>query len=242
MSTGHPGTAAGPVVPIALVKPVKPLLLVDVDGPINPTTLRARKGDEEGAAFVVHLMRPRGHEELSPEEFQRQMLERRMQRMSGFKTEGKPGDPLKVRISPLHVEKFARLSEVFDIVWATTWLDEANRFLSPLLGLPEDLPWVPFTDEERANKKQPQVGRRNGSWKTPIIARWLDEHHPGRAWAWVDDEVNQRDRAWFRDHHYALRASVPHLVLRVEDHRGLRSDDFTRLLDFAAAAVEDPEH
>lgn len=212
----------------------RPLLLVDVDGPLNPTTLKVRTGDEEAAAFVLHHMRPRGHEELSPEEFQRQMLERRMQRMSGMKTEGKPGDPLPVRISTLHSAEFARLRQVFDIVWATTWLEEANRFLAPLLGLPEDLPWVPFTDEEMANKNRPQVGRRNGSWKTPILGRWLDEHHPGRAWAWVDDEVNQRDRIWFRDHHYGLRGQVPHLLLRVDDHRGLRGDDFARLRAFAA--------
>lgn len=215
----------------------KPLLLVDVDGPLNPTTLRVRKGDDEGAAFVMHHMRPRGYEELSPEEFARQMAERRAQRMSGLHTAGKPGDPLPVLISTLHAAEFARLREHFDVVWATTWLDEANRFLSPLLGLPGDLPWVPFTAEELANKNRPQLGRRNGSWKTPIIARWLDEHHPGRGWAWVDDEVNQRDRTWFRDHHYALREAVPHLVLRVEDHRGLRSDDFARLRDFATSVT-----
>jgi hypothetical protein len=218
--------------------PAKPLLLVDVDGPVNPTTLRVRKGDEESAAYVVHEMRPRGYEELSPEEFARQMAERRMQRMSGLKTEGKPGDPLRVRISTLHATEFARLCEVFEVVWATTWLEEANTFLSPLLGLPEDLPWVPFTAEELANKNRPQVGRRNGSWKTPIIARWLDEHHPGRAWAWVDDEVNQRDRTWFRDHHYGLTANPPaHLLLRVDDHRGLRSDDFIGLREFATRAA-----
>lgn len=212
----------------------KPLLLVDVDGPLNPTTLRVRKGDEEAAAFVMHEMRPRGYEVLPPEELERRMADWRADRISGW-VRPKPGNPLPVRISPLHAAQFAALAEVFDIVWATTWLDEANRHLSPLLGLPDDLPWVPFTAEELANKNRPQLGRRNGSWKTPIIARWLDDHHPGRAWAWVDDEVNQRDRTWFRDHHYALRDAVPHLVLRVEDHRGLRSDDFNRLRDFATS-------
>lgn len=213
--------------------PAKPLCLLDVDGPINPTTLRVRKGDEEAAVFVMHHMRPRGYEVLPPDELDRQMAQWRADRISGW-VRPKPGDPLPVRISPLHTAEFAALGEVFDIMWATTWLDEANRFLSPLLGLPEDLPWVPFTDEEMANKNRPQVGRRNGSWKTPILARWLDEQHPSRAWAWIDDEVNQRDRAWFRDHHYGLREQVPHLLLRVDDHRGLRSDDFTRLRAFAA--------
>lgn len=218
----------------------KAVLLVDVDGPLNPTTLKTRKGDEEAAAFVLHHMRPRGYEELPVEEIERQMAQRRAERMSGLlRTGHKPGDPLPVRISALHTGEFARLRERFDIVWATTWLDEANRFLSLLLGLPDDLPWVPFTAEELANKDRPQVGRRNGSWKTPIIARWLDEHHPGRAWAWVDDEVNQRDRAWFRDYHYGGREPVPHLLLRIEDHRGLRSDDFARLWDFAATVDGD---
>lgn len=215
----------------------KSLLMLDVDGPLNPTTLRVRKGDDEGAAFVMHHMRPRGYEALPPEELERQMADWRADRISGW-VRPKPGSPLPVRISPLHAAQFAALAEVFDIVWATTWLEEANRFLSPLLGLPDDLPLVPFTAEELANKDRPQLGRRNGSWKTPIIARWLDENHSGRAWAWVDDEVNQRDRTWFRDHHYGLREPVPHLLLRVEDHRGLRSDDFARLRAFADAAVQ----
>lgn len=213
----------------------KPLLLTDVDGPVNPTTLKVRKGDEEAAAFVLHQMRPRGYEELSPDELDRQMTQWRADRISGW-VRPKPGEPLPVLISPLHAAEFAALGEVFDIVWATTWLDEANRFLSPLLGLPTDLPWIPFTDEELANKNRPQLGRRNGSWKTPIIARWLDENHPGRAWAWVDDEVNSRDRAWFGQHYGLCKAPPSHLLLRVDDHRGLRTNDFTRLHTFAAEA------
>ena len=209
----------------------RPLLLLDVDGPLNPTTLRVRKNDAEAAAFTLRHMRPPGFEELSPEEYARQMEERRRERSSGFRRDGKPGDPLPVRSSFLHVGEFDTLMEVFDLVWATTWNGEANQFISPLVGLPTDLPHIPFEPRPKGWM------RSNGSFKTPIIARWLDENHPGRAWAWVDDELNQKDRAYFRVHHYGLNTAPSHLLLRVEDHLGLRTADFMRLREFAATAT-----
>lgn len=132
-------------------------------------------------------------------------------------------------LSTWHGERLNALRDRFSLVWATTWGTEANQLLSPLLGLPTDLPVIEWP--EHALERHPRVGR-NGSWKTPYVAAWLDAHAPGLPWVWVDDEVNRFDRAWIAQH-YATGAAPPHLLHRVEADRGLVEDDFARLAAFA---------
>src|SRR5688572_1538040 len=45
-------------------------------------------------------------------------------------------------------ERLRRLSEVYDLVWATGWEDRANDVLPVLLGLPE-LPYLTFDGAAR---------------------------------------------------------------------------------------------
>lgn len=98
-----------------------------------------------------------------------------------------------------------------DLVWATTWMSDANECIAPWLGLPE-LPvvdWPEPSDED---------GRDGLHWKT----RALLDRAAGRPFVWVDDEITDADRAWVAEHHRG-RA----LLYRVDPRIGLTDEDFT---------------
>ncbi|MFI0987382.1 HAD domain-containing protein [Streptomyces exfoliatus] len=90
----------------------KPLLLIDVDGPLNPY---AAQRERRPQGYTTHRMRP-----------------------SGWLFEAKP---LRVWLNPEHGGELLALAEAYELVWATTWKGEANDWIGPHLGLPE-LPFV----------------------------------------------------------------------------------------------------
>ncbi|MBO3747577.1 hypothetical protein J5X84_15985 [Streptosporangiaceae bacterium NEAU-GS5] len=102
-----------------------------------------------------------------------------------------------------------------DLVWATSWMDDANEVISPILGLPE-LPVVewPDTDEEGPLH-----------WKTRALVDWA----AGRSFVWVDDEITEHDRAWVSASH---RGNA--LLHRVDPTLGLGSSDFTTIAAWLA--------
>ncbi|GIF00010.1 hypothetical protein [Actinoplanes rishiriensis] len=75
-----------------------------------------------------------------------------------------------------------------DLVWATTWMADANEIVAPRLGLPQ-LPIVPFSDDD-----EPERGLH---WKTRGLTAWAGS----RPFVWLDDEVTDADRRWIRAHH-----------------------------------------
>jgi hypothetical protein len=95
-----------------------------------------------------------------------------------------------------------------ELVWASTWMAEANEVIAPRLGLPV-LPVVdwPDTDEE------PRPGVH---WKTVPITRWAAR----RPFVWLDDETTDVDRRWVAAHH-PQRA----LLHRVDPYLGLTDTD-----------------
>ncbi|MGW0927335.1 HAD domain-containing protein [Streptomyces sp. NPDC002644] len=107
-----------------------------------------------------------------------------------------------------------------ELVWATTWLDEANEVLAPLLGLPA-LPVVRWPEPEEA----PHVPH-GVHWKTPALVEWAD----GRPFLWVDDEIGPLDRLWVEGVHPA-----PALLHRVDHRIGLTGADVAALAAFTAA-------
>lgn len=94
---------------------MKPLLLIDVDGPLNPYAAKAQRRPE---GYRTHRMRPTGW------------------------TEAEQAKPLRVWLNPDHGAELLALAEVYELVWATTWKDEANDWIGPHLGLPR----LPFID------------------------------------------------------------------------------------------------
>ncbi|GGV72163.1 hypothetical protein GCM10010294_32320 [Streptomyces griseoloalbus] len=179
---------------------MRPMLLVDVDGPLNPWAAKPYRRPE---GYGTHrLMTPRW-----------QAAERR--RLDEWGLPHKAVKPLRVWLNPAHGPALAGLP--FDLVWATTWEEEANAFLAPLLGLPS-LPFIAWPDP------RPEAGG-GVFWKTPGIVAWAQD----RPFAWIDDDITEADRAWVQAHHRG-----PALLHYVDPKAGLTAHDFARLADWAS--------
>jgi hypothetical protein len=134
----------------------RPLLYLDVDGPLNPY---AAKPERRPAGYTTHRMKPQGWLARHP---------------------GQPAayvKPLRVWLNPDHGRQLLALDTLFDLVWATTWVGEANTYIAPVLGLPElpvvDWPQSPVT---QLSGVDPVPGV---FWKTPRLV----EHAAGRPFA-----------------------------------------------------------
>lgn len=155
---------------------MRPLLLLDVDGPLNPHRAKTV---------------PPGYQ---PHEI-----------TEGAKT-------WRVLLNQHHGVELNALADTFDLAWATSWEHGANRLLSPLLGLPNDLPVIIWPSREPV---------RRGSWKTPYVANWVGD----RPFVWVDDDVDDFDVTYFAEDHQ--------LVHRVDASTGLTPDDFAAIRAWA---------
>lgn len=185
--------------------PARPLLLVDVDGPLNPY---AAKPNQRPGGYETHRLMPPSWE----------AAERR--RLSQWGQPHKHPKPLRVWLNPDHGPALATLP--FDLVWATTWEQEANDYIGPVLGLPK-LPIITWST--------PRATPMGGVfWKTPDIVAWA----AGRPFAWVDDEITQADQQHVAAHH-----SGPALLHWVDPRLGLLPADFTILESWATSLAAD---
>ncbi|AJE84054.1 hypothetical protein SLNWT_3678 [Streptomyces albus] len=123
-------------------------------------------------------------------------------------------NPLLSRINPEHGPRLAALP--CEVVWATTWMADANECVAPRIGLPE-LAVVTWPEPSATDAEDERHGLH---WKTRALVEWA----AGRAFAWVDDEVTAADRAWVGAHHRG-----PALLHRVDPRRGLTDEDYAAL-------------
>ncbi|MGW6737807.1 HAD domain-containing protein [Streptomyces sp. NPDC055013] len=126
--------------------------------------------------------------------------------------------PLLARIDPALGARLTRLAGLgCELVWATTWLDDANTCVAPWLGLPP-LPVMDWPDEADEPGSGAGLGRPRGRlhWKTRPLVAWA----AGRPFLWVDDEITDADRAWVAAHHAA-----PALLHHVDHRHGLTERD-----------------
>jgi len=179
--------------------PPRPLLLLDVDGPLNPYVGKPYRRPE---GYLTHRVRPAS------------WMDRQTDRLPAHRK------PLRVWLNPLHGP--ALLALPYELVWCTTWKDEANEHLAPLLGLPE----LPYVDWSRMHHGDPD----GLHWKTRQLVEWA----AGRPFAWVDDELEPQDTAWIAAHHPA-----PALTLCIDHRFGLRPEDFATLTRWAAELAEE---
>ncbi|MCX4738279.1 HAD domain-containing protein [Streptomyces antibioticus] len=123
--------------------------------------------------------------------------------------------PLLPRLDPALGPRLRALGA--ELVWATTWLDDANDLLSPWLGLPA-LPVVrwPDGDDDEGDEGADEPHGVGLHWKTRPLVEWA----AGRPFVWVDDEISGADRAWVADRHPG-----PALLYRVDHRLGLADAD-----------------
>lgn len=166
----------------------KPLLLIDVDGPLNPwaaSNNSLRKGK------VYHRYK-----------------------LLGF----------QVWLNRRHGEELLKLTDVYDLVWCTTWEHEANSLIGPRIGLPE-LPVIEF--KKFLPEQPPEPGLH---WKTAVIAAYATAHN--RPFAWVDDEASWKDGLCF-----ARWCGHPFLTKTIDPAVGLVDQDFAELRDWAEGGM-----
>ncbi|MFE5488259.1 HAD domain-containing protein [Streptomyces sp. NPDC056527] len=123
-------------------------------------------------------------------------------------------NPLLSRIDPDHGRRLAALP--CEVVWATTWMGDANECICPIIGLPQ-LAVVVWPEPSASDAQDERSGLH---WKTRPLVRWAS----GRPFVWVDDEITETDRAWVAAHHHG-RA----LLHRVDPRRGLTDGDYAIL-------------
>lgn len=130
---------------------MRPLLLLDVDGPLNPA---ARKPHRRPAGYETYrLLTPRWG-----------AAERR--RLTGWGLANKSPKPLQVWLNPDHGPELTALP--FDLVWATTWKNAPCLHLVPDLRKEAEIQGattVPrplsTSDSQRALRALPSAPRRS---------------------------------------------------------------------------------
>ncbi len=102
----------------------KPLLLIDVDGPLNACG-GPYSGQPAPDEYTVYRLRDRSFTD----------------------PDGNPWAEggLRVWLNPGHGQMLLALADRFELAWCTAWRETANEFVAPVLRLPE-LPVVPLPD------------------------------------------------------------------------------------------------
>jgi hypothetical protein len=110
-----------------------------------------------------------------------------------------------------------------DLVWATTWEQDANLEIAPRIGLPTDLPWIPF----EGDGADPFIDTR----KLPAVQRWARD----RACVWVDDDLWPDAWLWATQR---TEAGIPTLLVQPHPEQGLTRDQLATIASWAAGVPE----
>lgn len=154
---------------------LRPLLLIDVDGVLNPLAVQ-----------------PRGH---VPPGF------------TAYEFDG-----LRVLLSTRHGAWLTGLAGDFDLVWATSWEEDADRLIAERVGLPRGLPVIRF-----------DASRTGWMDKLPDVIRFVGD----RPTAWLDDDPGPGAHVW------VAARSVPTLLVQPDHRIGLTEAHIDTLRAFA---------
>jgi len=175
----------------------KPLLLLDVDGPLNAFG-GPYSGRPAPAGYALHRLRERS--------------------FTDDKGRAWIDGGLRIWLNPDHGPMLMALAGTVELAWCTAWRDDANRYISPMIGLPV-LPVVPLPDGW-----QTLTGH---IWKRPGV----EAYAAGRALAWLDDEFTAAGFDWAAQRTADGVATLP---VHVDPLYGLRQEDVREVADWAA--------
>jgi hypothetical protein len=195
--------------------PMRPLLLVDIDGVISLFGFPP----EGGAA---------GHGPASRAPQPSQSTA--MPEGSFHSIDGIPHF-----LSTTAARHLLELVSVFDLVWASGWEEKAEEYLPHLLGVPRGLPHLSFAREmhgmggaaQSTGSAQSAGTGTRAHWKLQAIDAYAD---PTRALAWIDDAFDDSCHAWARERTGAT------LLVATEPHAGLTQREAARLRTWARTA------
>ncbi|MFE7902897.1 hypothetical protein ACFU3E_36465 [Streptomyces sp. NPDC057424] len=129
------------------------------------------------------------------------------------------GNPLLTRLGPGIGARLMALG--CQLVWASTWTEEANEVVAPRIGLPK-LPVLEWPDH--GAEGLPRGLHR----KTRPLVEWAD----GRPFIWGDDEISAMDRLWVSAGHPG-----PSLLPHVDPAKGLEDSDLSVLAGWLHAVA-----
>jgi predicted mannosyl-3-phosphoglycerate phosphatase (HAD superfamily) len=118
--------------------------------------------------------------------------------------------------------RLRRLTDTYELVWATGWEEKANEYLVHILELPGDLPVLSFDGRAVFGSSH---------WKVEAI----EDYARGRAAAWIDDNLDESAEKW------AANRQEPTLLVRTESALGITDEHVETLLRWAheVSAVPD---
>lgn len=107
----------------------------------------------------------------------------------------------EVHLNHVHTDWLLELADTYELVWATAWLDDANRKIGRAIGLPE-LPVIPLDFHAEAPDGL--------FYKVPAI----QEYAAGRKLVWID-ELTAAEQAW------ATTRDAPTMLIKTDQTIGL---------------------
>lgn len=124
-----------------------------------------------------------------------------------------PDDEEPIRICAAHADWLAELSELFELMWATTWNEEERRWLKTVLDYPDfvaaaSMPPRPFAPERKVDS--------------------IRELASNRCVAWIDDLITDKARAW------AAGRREPTLLLKTNPSVGMTRKHIDELIKWAS--------
>lgn len=168
----------------------QPLLLLDIDGVLNAYRYRPGATPMPADAFTD---------------------------LRRFAVTADHGETFTFWVSPSLIEQVIALAQQVEIAWLTTWQDQANHRVAPVLGLPT------FPVAARGEDS----GRWDSDWKAGAAVEALSL---GRPLIWVDDtEIGPRSRQAF------AASGVVHQLIAPDARVGLTRADLEAMTRFAAA-------
>jgi hypothetical protein len=185
------------------------LLLLDVDGPLNPY---AAKPFRRPPGYVTYRETPSGD----------WVSGREARRRKGY----------RVWLHPGHGAVLRALAEETGLllVWATAWQHDANARVAPAIGL-DSLPVIEFPEADAqvdaAGRLRWRVG---GGWKWPAVTAFA----AGRPLAWLDDEHNGEGYVTARTAFDRDRAGSPTFLCHVDPRQGLGAGHMDEIRGWAA--------
>lgn len=180
------------------------LLLLDVDGPLNP--------------YGARPVRPPGYRTY-------------VDTPDGEWTASEDLDGHQVWLHPGHgaLLQALALETGLELVWATAWQHAANARVAPAIGL-DPIPVIEFLDGDiDVDAKGRLRWRVGGGWKWPAVSAYAK----GRPLAWLDDE-HDGDFAPARAAFERDRAGSPTFLCHVDPRYGLRDEHLDLIRDWAA--------
>lgn len=118
-------------------------------------------------------------------------------------------------IPPEAGARLVRLSERYELVWATGWEEKANEYLPLILELPfGELPVMTFDGRAVFG---------SAHWKLEALTEYAGE----RPAAWIDDNIDDACHLW------AMHRRAPTLLVQTHPAVGMTDPDVHELLEWA---------